>query len=171
MSISEKYSPVTIEGITYDLSHLDAFRADFPGKGKEGEDLQVDVKFSTHVFTERATHGRRRDIQDQSGTWRTFCSDRYSVSLLVPDIITGLISDDEHTAISKDFNKGSNLVVVRGHDGKDWSVFFCFEPSVQGVQLLVLSVYEKTGNLFHHAKFNKVSYFARQCLFSGKRIP
>ena len=129
VSIPLNHNPIIADERTFDLSHLNAFGVDIPDKGIDGGDIRIVVRFSTHVFTDRATHGRRRDIQDQSGTWRTFCPDRYAVSLLLPKIITDLIVQDGKTTVSQDYNKGSNLLLVETVDGESWAVFFCFESS------------------------------------------
>lgn len=81
------------------------------------------------------------------------------------------VENDRYTSISQDFNKGSNLIVIEPVQGEDWAVFFCFEPSLHGVVLIVLSIYEKTGNMYAKKKFNKASYYARKCLFSNERVP
>lgn len=171
MSIPLNHAPIKADGQIIYLSHLNAFKVDISGKGVDGGDIPIVVKFSTHVFTDRATHGRRRDIQDQSGTWRTFCPDRYAVSLMLPAVISDFIDQDGKAAISQDYNKGSNLLLVETVDGESWAVFFCFEPSPPGLLLTILSVYAKTGNMHRHSKFNNASYYARKCLFSNKRVP
>lgn len=171
MPIPVKHAPIKANDQTFDLSHLDAFKTSMKNMGIEGADLIISVVFSTHAFTERATHGRPRNIQDQSGTWRTFCPDRYEFSLLLPAVMKDFIEQNKNASISQDYNKGSNLLIVETVDGKSWAVFFCFEPALAGLQLSVLSVYAKTGNMHRKSKFNKASYYARQCLFLDKRVP
>lgn len=171
MTIPSYHSPLSVEGVTYSLGHLDATHHEMIGKGKNKDDLRIIIRFSTHVFSVRATHGRRRDVQDHSGTWRTFCPDRYTVSLLLPEIIQKLVLEDRNAGISQDFNKGSNLILIEPVEGVSWGVFFCFEPSLPEVLLTVLSAYPKTGNMYACKKFNRASYYARKCLFSNKRVP
>lgn len=81
------------------------------------------------------------------------------------------LRQDRNAGISQDFNKGSNLILIEPVQGELWAVFFCFEPSLPGVLLTVLSVYKKTGNLYAGKKFNRASYYARKCLFSNERVP
>jgi hypothetical protein len=171
MTIPLQHVPIIIEDVTHDLRHLDAFRSKIIGKGVDGGELRIVVRFSTHIYSDRATHGQRRDLQDHSGTWRTFCRDRYDVSLLLPAVIADFIAQDGYTSVSHDFNKGSNLILIEPVNGESWAVFFCFEPSDPGVLLTVLSAYPKTGNLYAQKKFNRASYYARKCLFSNKRVP
>lgn len=171
MKIPFKHTPLLVEGETHSLRHLNATGHDMKGKGKDGDDLRVVIRFSTHVFSDRATHGQRRDVQDHSGTWRTFCPDRYAVSLLLPQIIQEFVVEDLNAGISQDFNKGSNLILIEPVKGESWAVFFCFEPSPPGVLLTVLSTYAKTGNMYASKKFNRASYYARKCLFSNERVP
>lgn len=171
MTIPLIHTPLLVEGETHSLGHLDATGHDMIGRGKDGDDLRVVIRFSTHVFSDRATHGQRRDVQDHSGTWRTFCPNRYAVSLLLPRIIRDFVVEDRNAGISQDFNKGSNLILIEPVEGESWAVFFCFEPSPSGVLLTVLSIYAKTGNMYASKKFNRASYYARKCLFSNERVP
>ena len=171
MNIPLYHQPITAKNLSVDLSHLGAFGLRIPQKGISGGDIHVEVRFSTHVYTERATHGLRRDIQDQSGTWRTFCPDRYAVSQQLPSIVSDFILEDRKATVSKDFNKGSNLLIVEAIDRTLWAMFFCFEPRASGLLLSILSLYAKTGNMHGHAKYNNASYYARKCLFSNKRVP
>src|SRR6056297_2619670 len=101
MTIPLIHTPLLIEGVTHSLKHLDTTAYDMVGRGKDGNNLRVVIRFSTHVFSERATHGQRRDLQDHSGTWRTFCPDRYSVSLLLPQIIQDFVVEDRNAGISQ----------------------------------------------------------------------
>jgi hypothetical protein len=171
MTIPLIHPPLLVQGVAHSLGHLNATYHDMVGKDPGGGDLRVVIRFSTHVFSDRATHRQRRDLQDHSGTWRTFCPDRYAISLLLPQIIQDFVVEDKNAGISQDFNKGSNLILIEPVAGESWAVFFCFEPSPPGVLLTVLSVYAKTGNMYSSKKFNVASYYARKCLFSGKRVP
>ncbi len=101
MHIPLKHQSLMIDDELFDLSHLDAFGCKIVGRGVTGGDIPVVIKFSTHVFSDRATHGKRRDLQDHGGTWRTFCSERYSVSLLLPAIMCRFVEDDSYTSISQ----------------------------------------------------------------------
>lgn len=171
MSIPLIHTHLHVENETRNLGHLDTFKYDMASKGKDGDDLCVTVQFSTHVYTVRATHGQRRDLQDHSGTWRTFCKDRYAVSLGLPEIMKDFVAQDSNTSVSQDFNKGSNLILIESVNFDSWAVFFCFEPSPPGVLLTVLSLYKKTGNMYAIKKFNRASYYARKCLFNNERVP
>jgi len=171
VTIPLNHPSLNIEGKAHDLGHLDAFRVDIAGEHIEGGDIRVVVRFSNHVYSERATHGKRRDLQDHSGTWRTFCPDRYAVSMQLPNIMREFIAQDSNTSVSKDFNKGSNLILIETVDGESWAVFFCFEPSPPGVLLTIQTIYAKTGNMYAQKKFNRASYYARKCLFTNQRVP
>lgn len=171
VSIPLTHNPLIIDGQTIGLQHLNAFGSTIPNRGIDDGDLRIVVRFSTHVYTDRATHGRRRDLQDQSGTWRTFCPDRYAVSHLLPMIMRDFITQNRNAGVSDDFNKGSNLILVEALNSESWAIFFCFEPSPPGVLLSVLSAYPKTGNMFSQKKFNQASYYARKCLFTNERVP
>jgi len=165
------HNPLIIDEAQTPLSHLDAFRVDMPGRGVDGGDLRVVVNFSTHVFSERATFGRRRDLQDHGGTWRTFCPKRYEVSKVLPSVVKDAVAIDHTVSISHDFNKSANLILIEPYAGESWAVFFCFDYLFPGVVLSVLSAYPKTGNIQGHEKRNKISYFARKALFTKAKVP
>jgi len=69
LKIPNSHPTLVVDDNAYDLSHLTAFAVSVPGKGREeGTDLNVLVKSSNHVFTERALHGQRHDTFDHRGT-------------------------------------------------------------------------------------------------------
>ena len=104
LTIADSHPALTLDGVSYDLSHLTAFPVVVPGKGRApGTKLQVLVKFSNHVFTKRTLHGQSRDTYDQRGTKRTFDPDRYSMSLRLREIIDQGFDDDTLCFVSKDF--------------------------------------------------------------------
>ena len=80
---------LVVDGASYAMSHLDAFSVAVMNKGREpGTQLNVLVKFSNHVFTERALHSQVHHAMDHNGTKRTFDLDRYEMSLRLPNIIS-----------------------------------------------------------------------------------
>ena len=171
MPTKDHHPAIIVDEKTVSLSHLNAFDFLLDGKGPDGEDLMVLVRFSNHTFTKRATHGGRRDVQDESGTWRTFCEERYETSKRLPILLRTIVKGDSYVATSKDFNKGSNLVYTTDEFGKRWAVYFCFTPMKDGVALSVLSAYPVVGDVKSNKKMNKISYFARKCLFNQTRVP
>ncbi len=128
----------------HDLSHLTAFPVEVPGKGrKPGTDLQVLVKFSNHVFTERTLHRQSHDTQDHCGTKRTFDPDRCNMSLRLPTIIAQRLADDALCFVSKDFGGHENLVMIELESGDTWLMIFCFRPLIEGVVMEILSMHPK----------------------------
>ncbi len=171
MTIESTHTPLVINGQKIDLTHLEQFYDVMPNKGKGGQDLRITVRFSSHVYTERATHGKRRDIQDHRNSWRTFSHNRYLVSLKLPDMITTAIADDKHVTISRDYNQDANLMFLDPVEGRKWAVVFCFEFHNSEIFLSILSLHNRNKNQSVKTKWNKISYFARKCLYDQTRIP
>ncbi len=128
MTIPHAHPTLTIAGIVYDMSHLNAFSITVHGKGREpGSDLQVFVTFSSHVFTGRSLYGQTYDIIDHRGTKRTFDRNRYNMSRQLPTLITQHCVNDALCYVSKDFGGYQNLMMEWGQEDR-WSVVFCFQP-------------------------------------------
>ncbi|MEP3921097.1 MULTISPECIES: hypothetical protein [Paracoccaceae] len=171
MKIPNSHPTLHVDGNAYDLSHLSAFAVPVAGKGREeGTDLNVLVKFSNHVFTERTMHGQRHDTVDHRGTRRSFDADRYQMSLRLPDLIANAFFDGSYCFVSKDFSGFENLMLVQMENGDTWSVVFCFEPLADAVVLEVLSTHPKPIR-DHHASRRPLVFYARKCLFGQHRIP
>lgn len=170
MTIPDNHPALIVDGVRHDLSHLTAFPVEVPGKGrKPGTDLQVLVKFSNHVFTERTLHRQSHDTQDHCGTKRTFDPDRYNVSLRLPTIIAQRLADDALCFVSKDFGGHENLVMIELEKGDTWLMVFCFRPLMEGVVMEILSMHPKPAR--SKPKRDHLLYFARKCLFQQDRVP
>lgn len=173
MPIPETYAPLTIESVTYDLSHLSAFHTAIPGKGVEGQaDLCVQVVFSNHVFTERAKHGHPHHLTDHHNTKRVFDGKRYAFSQGLPGILRQLIEHNELTFISTSYGGQDNLAFVKDNNGIVWTVVFCLHPirPRTGVRMEVLSAHPKVINQRKIAR-KHLSFYARKCLYEQARIP
>ncbi|WP_202367959.1 hypothetical protein [Mesorhizobium sp. L-2-11] len=137
-----QHLPITVDGTSYDLTHLQAFSASIPGKGIDlGTDVLVDVVFSNHVYTERTKHGEQHRAFDHHGTKRTFDSDRYEMSKTLGVVIKSKIENNELTYVSKSYGGADNLVFVEMKDGHTWAVVYCLQPLAGGcsVRMEILS--------------------------------
>lgn len=50
---------VTIDDVTYPISHSASFFNTLPGVGVDGADLRVRISFSCHVFSDKVPHNTR----------------------------------------------------------------------------------------------------------------
>ncbi|MFD2053664.1 hypothetical protein ACFSQT_11355 [Mesorhizobium calcicola] len=173
VSIPTEHPSITIDGNTYDLTHLKAFSASIPGKGISAEtDLLVEVVFSNHVYTERTKHGEQHHAFDHHGTKRTFDGDRYEMSKGLGAAIRLQIESNGLTYVSKSYGGVDNLVFVEMEDSCTWAVVYCLQPLDDGcsVRMEVLSAHPK---VIHQKTISRrnLSYFARMCLFKETRVP
>ena len=170
MTLPISHSALVVDGASYDMSHLDAFAIVVTGKGRDpGSHLNILVKFSNHVYSERALHGQLHHMLDHNGTKRAFDTGRYDMSLRLPNIISQGFADDALCFVSKDFGGHENLMLVELENGQTWSIVFCFEPLQDGVVMEILSTHPKPTR--GKPKRGHLTYFARKCLFSQERVP
>ena len=142
MTLPDSHPALVVDGVFYDMTHLGAFAVVVTGKGREpGTHLNVLVKFSNHVCTERALHGHQHHTVDHNGTRRAFDPDRYSMSLRLPDIISQGFADDALCFVSKDFGGHENLMMIELENGDTWSIVFCFQPLKDGVVMEIFSTH------------------------------
>ena len=170
MTLPDSHSALVVGGVSHDMSHLDAFAIVVPGKGRApGTHLNILVKFSNHVTTERALHGQPHDTVDHRGTRRAFDPKRYAMSLRLPDIISQGFADDALCFVSKDFSGHENLMMIEFENGDTWSSVFRFQPLPDGVLMEILSTHPKP--MRGKPKRDHLTYFARKCLFAQQRVP
>lgn len=170
LTIPNSHPALPVGGVPYDLSHLDAFAVVVTGKGRDpGTHLNVLVKFSNHVFTERALHGQPHDTVDHNGSRRAFDQPRYDMSLRLPDIISQAFADDALCLVSKDFGGHENLMMIELENGETWSIVFCFQPLKEGVVMEILSTHPKAAR--RNQKRGHLTFFARRSLFQQERVP
>ncbi len=170
LTIPNSHAALAVDGVTYGMSHLDAFAVVVTGKGRDpNTHLNALVKFSNHVFTERALHDQRHHTFDHNGTRRAFDQPRYEMSLRLRDIISQAFADDALCLISKDFGGHENLMMIELENGETWSIVFCFQPLKEGVVMEILSTHPKPAH--GKPKRDHLTYFARKCLFRQERVP
>lgn len=173
MSVPNYHEILEVDGVAYDMRHLDAFKVALPGKGREvGSDLSVRVAFSCHVYTDRAEHGQAHHMTDHHGTRRAFSSDRYEMSLQLPNILKQRVRGNALAFEAKSAGGQKNIIILETERGRTWTVVFCFSPSGEPseVYMEVLSAYPK-GIGQRNLKRKQLSQYARQCLFGDVRVP
>lgn len=143
---SAKWGVVTVEGVAYDLSHLDPFQTRVPPH-EGGPEINMRVRFGTHVFTKgwRDNYPVSRRILDGK-TPRCFCPERAAHSAHLPDIIRQRLGERVL------FSKTRRLVFVGNPTGAvfPYAVFFqLFRASKKPFELemLVVSAHEKANCL------------------------
>lgn len=167
------HPPLSVDGVTYSLVHLNAFATAIPGKGMtSGTNLGVVVVFSNHVFTERTKHNERHHTVDHNGTRRTFDTDRYEMSKTLAAAIKTKIEKNELTYVSRSFGDIDNLILLQTDDGRTWTIVYCLEPirNNTAVRMEILSCHPKVIDQRKVSRRN-LSYFARKCLAEGCRTP
>ena len=94
------WKPFIKDGVTYDLSHLDAHWVEFvqPAKGDRPEQVyKFIVSYSYHCFTKDYSH--QTEIEKQQLNYKTqkdsrpFCIKRYELSKYLPDLIKNLSNE------------------------------------------------------------------------------
>ena len=173
VSIPANHLPLVVDGVSHDLTHLNAFSTSIPGKGVDGKtDLVMNVVFSNHVFTERTLHGEKHHTFDHHGTKRTFDLVRYEVSKSLGALIKAKIMANDLTHISKSYGGVDNLIFVTTNDGSVWAVVYCLQPLSDScsVRMEILSCHPKIIDSKSISRRN-LSYFARICVFGNHRVP
>ncbi len=171
VKIPAHHAPIVVDGVSYDLTHLDASVVAMDGKGrKSSTDLNVLVKFSNHVCTERSKRGDPCHVLDQYGTKRFFDNRRYQMSQRLPALICDALTNDKLCFISKSYGGIENLMLIELENGDTWSVVFCFQPLAEGVVMEVLSTHPRVIREEQKSR-RPLSFFARKSLFEQDRVP
>jgi hypothetical protein len=90
-----RWPPHSIEGRTYELSHLHPFRYPLllPERPNQAaREVEIRVAFSAHTFTRGCSIAERPDYHYSTGPrdLRRFCRDRYEFSKILPDVVRSL---------------------------------------------------------------------------------
>lgn len=94
-----KFKEFSLDGLTYDLSHLDAHIIEYeqpPKDDKQPIKYKFYVTYSMHCFTKDYDHYSQEDksklMYETSLEKRPFCKVRYELSKKLPEIISNLPS-------------------------------------------------------------------------------
>jgi hypothetical protein len=133
------WSPLRIDGVDVDLSHLEPFEFSIVPKGSSSP-ATISVSFHDHCFTETfdpSRHARPLTLPLSSRhEQRAFDPDRHALSKRLPDIVREL--DGQRIAGTD----RENLVKITLADGRDYGVFFTLRrESARRCGLFVVSAY------------------------------
>lgn len=166
------HSPVTIDGVSHDVSHLNCFGVVLPNMGKQADDLRIEIVFSCHVYTERSEQRHICDVKDHRGNARCFDFERHQLSLTLPQLVGQALRQNDFVYTVKDHNQISNLALFKLQNNDYYRVVHFFEPHNEfaefDLRMNVVSAYIAGKP---NSKGNRLSYFARKCLFETRRVP
>mgnify|MGYP000474669400 CR=1 FL=1 len=131
----------TIQGVTYELDHLDPFTFPF---FVDDENFIVSVEFTNHCFTEkrepRHTPDHHYTSRCKNGEQRTFSPQRFEDSKLLPNMIKTLGNASVYHTDRESF------FFMRTAQGDQYLVFFrAYKSTKEGVdvRLNINSAYRK----------------------------
>lgn len=152
---SYQWAPHELDGVVYDLSHLDAFSFDhqiaerLPAPGRTADPVltvTVNVAFSHHCFSNGKTSAAFNPsaMYAYAGDPRSFCAERYRLSKRLPVYIKELPKSRCFRTVH-----GNHFVVAERVDkGGFYTAYFRVRrsrSSAPSVDLLVESAYIKRG--------------------------
>lgn len=144
------FKSITIQGVTYDFSHLVPLTIDVTvAKGKKDErTFKVLVNFGCHCFTEE--HDPARHTPDyryhHDGELRAFCHARYARSQALPGVIQGAAR--RPVFITRQNNYMMIEMITDAGVKVPYTIFFSVERGKKGVAdvvMTVVSAYDKPG--------------------------
>ncbi len=170
--------PVVSNGTTYDLMHLQPLRMQIPRSANDDHLLNVEIRFGSHVFTERNTEtGKEVLIDDGTGALRRFSPDRYGLSLNLPDLCRQAMGDLFPVWESLDTGRKKSFAMTGPwlREQKEvLHVFFRLRPghaqSEIDVIMEVVSAYKRLARS-RRMKRKTIIQILRQCYFQRKRLP
>ena len=136
------------------------------------------ITFQSHVFSKDALQ-QRHHFLDETGRRRVFCSIRYGVSLGLPRICRGLLTQNVLTWEERDKSGSSNLSVLTPAgaalvSGTYVVVFYYLIPSmVQGidVEMIVKTCYEKEINFAYRQRRERIVKHIKTVYYTRVTIP
>ena len=171
---------INIDGIDYDLSHLKEFSIELDNIGKDGNSLKISVFLSRHTISESCSDGQH-DLLDEINRPRKFCKDRYSFSLILPDLIKKMIKENYFCWESKDRNTNMNFAtldippmeVMNIRSGRYKVIYFYLYPDKEkaAIRFFVTSCYEKDLLFKKKVRRYNMHTLLRKCLYDQKRLP
>jgi hypothetical protein len=134
----------TIEGVGYDLTHLDSRVIDVTPKAPRSPTYRVLVSYGCHCFARDLRSGDpvSHHVADDGGRTRCFCVDRAAYSVHLPRIVRAASAGQAY------FSQDHNMLLVERLPGvvAPYAIFFNIRKSRQkgvDVNLFVASAYEK----------------------------
>ncbi|WP_271196701.1 hypothetical protein [Pseudomonas turukhanskensis] len=119
------FPPITLNGETYDLSHLDPMTLNIDS-AMAAKVLTVGVRFSNHCFTKAYNaqdHPAGPILLDAGGRQRSFCQKRYTLSLQLGQLLSELNHPKIQVWQTVERRNWVYSTTVEGHQGP-YHVFF-----------------------------------------------
>lgn len=175
--IRTSFPDLTVSGTVHRFGHLVPFVHTLPSTGRDGADLRVRVSFQSHVFcrtwsnTDGACH-----LRDEAGQPRTFCNDRFALSLTLPDFCRQMLTQNYLTWVSEDRNRASNMAVIDPplQTGEhDTVIYYLFPSSLSDtdVELVIKSAYRKSLNFDHIKRRHNIISLVKKCYYEQRTVP
>lgn len=178
MAFPVTHSPITSNGTSHKLHHLQPFKIALPEQRGPEQDLVLRVSFHSHVYSQ-AYDGEptvEAIFLDEAGKRRAFCPVRYGSCLTLPARCESFILGNGLTFESKDRNARNHLTVCDNpsKDGNKYHIYFELLPSSSrgiDVEFVVKSAFDKEYVAAHHRRREHIRRFIRQCHFKQERVP
>lgn len=122
---------LTIQGVTYDLAHLDPVTVRTPSQ-KIGRSIITWCRFTTHTFSRSPEAGEPAHLTDEGRRPRVFCPDRHHLSLHLPAAIAQLADPARHvweTAAERNWLHQVEVEVVEAGARTVYQVFFAVKKA------------------------------------------
>lgn len=178
MTFPVTHSPITSNGSSHKLHHLQPFKISLPEQRGPEQDLVVRVSFHSHVYSQ--TYDGAATVEavfpDEAGKRRVFCPVRYASCLLLPGLCENFILNNGLTFESKDRNARNHLAVCDdpSTNGYKYHIYFELLPSSSrgiDVEFVVKSAFDKEYVAAHHRRREHIRRFIKQCHFRQERVP
>lgn len=141
------HPPLTIQGTTYDLAHLDPVTFATPSR-KLGRDIATRCRFTTHTFSRSPEAGELADLVDEGRRPRVFCPDRHRLSLHLPSAVAQLADPARHvweTASERNWLHRVEVELLEAGERAAYQVFFAVKKARRAeafdVEMTVESAY------------------------------
>jgi hypothetical protein len=121
------YRPFRIQGVPYDLSHLNPFLMQVTPTAEGAPTYSVHVSFGSHTFSKEwdaATHTPDYRVVYDERDPRCFCPVRHGHSLELPDMIRGAVTGKAYFSLQTNY-----LVFKPNGDGNPYVAFFSVKPA------------------------------------------
>jgi len=141
------YRSLVIQGIAYDLAHLDPMTFQTPSR-KLGRDIATWCRFTTHTFSRSPEAGEAADLADEGRRSRVFCPDRHRLSFHLPGAVAQLADPARHvweTAAERNWLHRVEVEIVEAGAHTAYQVFFAVRKARRSepfdVEMTVESAY------------------------------
>lgn len=163
---------------SYPITHLAPFYYTFKGMGDAGADIRMRVSFSCHVFSEKPENNDAGDFKDHNGKLRSFDSQRYTLSLTLPNLLENMLANNFFSWEMRDHNGFANMAAltdptVKDVTGKQNVVLYYLYPANAGgfdVEMNVLSCHYRPVNSTKHRK-TPINILTKTCYFKKVKVP